>query len=485
MANSLHCSGSRQRIRTTLGWGKVTGIPALDQRVRLLNEQPLRAGAKYVLYWAQMNRRVDSNHALLFAAELANRHKLPLLFYEGLTCWYPHASDRLHTFILEAVPGTEQRLKKLGIGYAFHLRKKRGDADDIVYRLAHDAAALVTDDYPVFLPRWYNRRVPGKVDLPYYVVDSSCIVPHSRFEKREYAAYSMRPKIKKLLPAYLEAAPRVRVLRKYTGATPDFHTPVTDANIAGLVQCCEIDHSVRPSPVFQGGARDAEKRLRNFLRARLRRYSSERNQPAAGATSQLSPYLHFGQISSLKIALAVRGYAAEHKLIADDFLEELIVRRELAFNFARFTENVATLDSLPEWARRTLAKHARDRRDPMYTRDEFERTRTHDPLWNAAQKELLLFGIIHGYYRMYWGKKILEWSHSPEEALATMIYLNDRYALDGRDPNGYANILWCFGLHDRPWPERPIFGTVRYMSYEGMRRKTDVDAYIRRIERAG
>jgi deoxyribodipyrimidine photo-lyase len=443
----------------------------------------VRTEAQYVLYWAQMNRRVDSNQALLFAAQLANQHKLPLLVYEGLTCWYPYASDRIHTFVLEGVPETEQRLKKLGVGYVFHLRKKRSEPDDALYRLARDAAAVVTDDYPLFIAHWYNARVPGKLDVPYYAVDASCVVPSMRFEKREYAAYSIRPKIKKLLPEYLHPVPSLRVGRKYPLAIPEFHTVVTESNIAQLVSCCEIDHSVRSSPLFRGGAQEAGKRLTKFLRSKLRRYSTERNEPSSRATSELSPYLHFGQISSLKIALAARDYAVEHKLMADDFLEELIVRRELAFNFARFAD-VESLESLPEWARKTLEKHARDRRDPIYTRDEFERARTHDPLWNAAQTELLLFGKIHGYYRMYWGKKIIEWSHSPSEALATMIYLNDRYALDGRDPSGYANILWCFGLHDRPWPERPIFGTVRYMSYEGMRRKTDVDAYIRRIEEA-
>lgn len=441
----------------------------------------MRTGAKYVLYWAQMNRRVESNQALLFAAQLANRHKLPLLVYEGLTCWYPYASDRIHTFLLEGVPETERRLKKLGIGYVFHLRKKRSEPDDAFYRLARDAAAVVTDDYPVFIAQWYNARVPGKLDVPYYAVDASCIVPSMRFEKREYAAYSIRPKIKKLLPEYLRAVPSLRVSRKYTQAIPDFHTKVTASNIAQLVSRCEIDHGLGPSLAFRGGPQEAGRRLRNFLRSKLRRYANERNEPSSHATSDLSPYLHFGQISALKIALAVRDYATEHKLMADDFLEELIVRRELAFNFARFAD-VESLESLPQWARQTLEKHARDRRDPMYTRDEFERARTHDPLWNAAQTELLLVGKIHGYYRMYWGKKIVEWSHSPSDALATMIYLNDRYALDGRDPSGYANMLWCFGLHDRPWPERPIFGTVRYMSYEGMRRKTDVDAYIRRIE---
>ena len=453
------------------------------ERVRLLNDYAFRTNAQYVLYWAQMNRRVDSNHALHFAAGLANQHGLPLLSYEGLTCCYPFASDRLHTFMLEGVPETERRLKRLGIGYVFHLRQRSSDPDNALFELARHAGAVVTDDYPAFISPRYNARVPGKLDIPYYVVDSSCIVPMSCFEKREYAAYTIRPKIKKLLPRYVQPVSQLRVRCKYTGAPPHIHTCVTGNNIAVLVQGCEIDHSVRPSPAFQGGSSEAKRRLKIFLRQKLFRYSNERNEPSAHATSELSPYLHFGQMSSLQIALAVQKYASVHQLMADDFLEELIVRRELAFNFARHSEDVESLNNLPAWAQETLAKHARDRRDHLYLRDEFERAGTHDPLWNAAQKELQLFGKIHGYYRMYWGKKILEWSKSPGEALATMIYLNDRYALDGRDPNGYANILWCLGLHDRPWPERPIFGTVRYMSSDSTRRKYKVDGYIERYGR--
>jgi deoxyribodipyrimidine photo-lyase len=202
----------------------------------------------------------------------------------------------------------------------------------------------------------------------------------------------------------------------------------------------------------------------------------------------LSPYLHFGQISALEVALAAREYASEHKLIADEFLEELIVRRELAFNFARFTPDPESLDALPDWCGRTMKKHARDPRPEVYSYDQLARAETYDALWNATQKELLLRGKIHGYYRMYWGKKIIEWSRTYEEALRAMIKLHDIYALDGRDPNTYTNILWCFGLHDRPWAERPVFGQLRYMSLEGMRRKTDVDAYIKEIaalERTG
>jgi len=441
----------------------------------------MRAGGGYVLYWAQMNRRAESNQALAYAVEVANGLKVPVLFYEGVTCSYPHANDRLHTFLLEGVPGTARRLQTLGIGYVFHLRRRRADANDAFYRLAAQAAAVVTDDYPVFVARNHNHSVPEKLTIPYYAVDSSCIVPMGHFTKQEYAAYTIRPKIRKVLDACLQPVMIPPVKCRFTGALPELHTAVTKSDIAELVADCEIDHSVPPSTEYRGGRDEAERRLRYFLENNLRRYAKLSREPSAHATSGLSPYLHFGHISSLEVALAVREYAAEHKLIADEFLEQLIVRRELAFNFAHFSPALDSLDALPDWAQATLAKHAGDQRDPVYTREQFERAATHDALWNATQTELLTRGVIHGYYRMYWGKKILEWSATPGEALATMIYLHDRYALDGRDPNTYTNILWCFGLHDRPWSERKIFGMTRYMNLEGMKRKTDVDAYIREI----
>lgn len=453
----------------------------MKDRIRQLNSAGLRPWADYVLYWSQMNRRVESNHALAFAADLANEHGLPVLFYEGLTCTYPYASVRFHQFLLEGVPETAKRLAGLGIGYTFYLRRRRSDPNDVLYRLAARAAAVVTDDYPTFIAARHNASVAPKLDISFYAVDSSCIVPMNRFDRREYAAYTIRPKINKLLPGYLTPLPGVEVSKEFRKHDGEFHTRVTASNIVELVAQCEIDHAVRPSLSVRGGRREAEKRLMHFLAHNLRRYAGEHNEPSAHATSGLSPYLHFGQISSLEVALAAKSYAREHKLIADEFLEELIVRRELAFNFARYAPRVNSLEVLPDWARETMRMHVRDRRDPVYTCEQFERAETHDALWNATQKELLAHGTIHGYYRMYWGKKIIEWSASYAEALSTMIYLHDRYALDGRDPNTYTNILWCFGLHDRPWPERPIFGTLRYMSLDGMRRKTDVDAYIREI----
>lgn len=439
----------------------------MDQRVRLLNEEPARKGG-YVLYWCRWNRRVESNHALEFAAGLANRMQLPLLAYERITANYPTACDRFHTFVLEGVPEFAAALRGLGIGYVCQLPRRKLDHGAERRAIFGDAAVVVTDDC---------FRPTPRLDVQLIAVDSSCIVPMNAIPARSYAAYSIRPKIHKLLPQYLKPVPPVEVRKPWRGT---YDVPAR--GIAELVASCEIDHGVRPSTTFRGGRAAAIGALDRFLHDWLRRYARDKNEPSAHATSELSPYLHYGHISSLEVALAVREYAGTHKLMAEEFLEELTVRRELAFNFARYAPRVDSLEVLPDWALKTIRDHRRDQRDPVYTRDQFEAPATHDDLWNATQKEMLLRGKIHGYYRMYWGKKILEWSASAAEALATMLHIHDRYALDGDDPNTYANILWCFGLHDRPWPERPVFGTIRSMVRSGMERKTDTAAYIREIE---
>jgi deoxyribodipyrimidine photo-lyase len=451
----------------------------MDTRVRALNDQPIRRGGRYVLYWCRWNRRVESNHALLYAAETANQMNLPLVCYERLSCAYPTASDRFHTFVLEGVPEMQAAVRQLGAGYIFQLPRRKSTSDAAMREVIGGAAAVVTDDC---------LRATPRLDVQLQAVDSSCIVPMSKIPQRSYAAYSIRPKIHRMLAEFLRPVPVVKLRRPFREGFGDLHTEVTTGNVAELVASCEIDHSIRPSASFRGGRRVAEATLQRFLVERLRRYARDKNEPAAHATSDLSPYLHYGHVSSLEVALAVQEHARKHKLIADEFLEELIVRRELAFNFCRYAERYTTLDVLPDWAQQTIAKHRSDARDPVYTREQFELAATHDDLWNATQHELRLRGKIHGYYRMYWGKKILEWSASAGEALATMLYLHDRYALDGDDPNTYTNILWCFGLHDRPWPERPVYGTIRSMVRSGMERKTDVGAYIREIgqlERTG
>ncbi len=457
-------------------------MPVETERISKLNEANDRPEAEYVLYWAQMNRRVDANHGLLYAIELANRYGLPVLYYEGLTCTYEYANDRLHTFVLEGVPETAKRLKKAGIGYVFYLRRKKADRNDVLYELARKAAAVVTDDYPTFIARQHNRSVPKKLAISYYVVDSSCVVPMTQITTRQYGAYTIRPRIQKQLKTYLQEPDAIKPKRKFAGEPPSFHTAVDASEIGQLVASCEIDHSVKPSLSFTGGRLRAEKLLEYFLENNLRRYGKDRNQPVEHATSHMSPYLHFGQISSLEIALAARTYAEKHKLMADDYLEELIVRRELSFNYTRFVEDPGDLGNLPEWCQKTMEKHARDKREVLYSREQLIQAQTEDRLWNATQKEMVLRGKIHGYYRMYWGKKIIEWSKHYQDAADLMIDIHGHYALDGRDPNTFTNILWCFGLHDRAWGERPVFGKLRYLSLQGLERKTDTDGYIDEIE---
>ncbi len=463
-------------------------MPVERERIRQLYDAPDRPDRKYVLYWAQMNRRVDANHSLLYAAEIANRHRLPVLYYEELTYSYQYANDRLHTFVLQGVPETAKRLKKAGIGYVFYLRRNAQSPNDIFYQLAKDAAAVVTDDYPLFLARDHNSRVPGKLDIAYYVVDSSCVVPMSQIQTRQYGAYTIRPRITRLLPKFLQAPDPLRVERRFKEAIPSFHVPVREGEIRELVRSCEIDHSISPSLSFEGGRLAAERLLQFFLENNLKRFDRDRNEPAEHATSHMSPYLHFGQISSLEIALAVKEHAARHHLMADGYLEELIVRRELSFNYVGYVERPERLENLPDWARQTMKKHAGDKRNPLYMPKQLEGAETYDDLWNATQKEMMLRGKIHGYYRMYWGKKVLEWLPTYQSAVDWMIDTHGRYALDGRDPNTYTNILWCFGLHDRAWGERPIFGKIRYMSGDSTRRKTNAKAYINEInelERTG
>ncbi len=407
------------------------------------------------------NRRAHWNHALSYAVRWANEMGLPVLCCEELNCG-PSANDRMYTFALEGVAENARRLAALGCGYEFHLREKRSERG--CRRLALAAAALVTDDDAE--PFALDFDVP----VAAVAVESSCIVPISRFEKREYAAYSLRPKIMRMLPQYLAPMQPVRVKHRYAERARVAFSPV---GIQRMVAACDIDHSVKPSLSIRGGVLEAERRLAHFVKHNIARYAAQRNEPSKHATSCLSPYLHFGHISPHEVAIATRSEPA--------FQEELIVRRELAHNFARFSEDPRSLKSLPEWAQATLLKHAAGKRPHVYDRDQFAGAETHDELWNACQREMLLDGVIHGYYRMYWGKKIIEWSATCADALETMLYIHDRWALDGRDPNTYANVLWCFGLHDRPWQERPVFGMIRYMTLEGMRRKTDTEAYINEI----
>jgi deoxyribodipyrimidine photo-lyase len=462
-----------------------SGNPGVaPERIRRLNERPERHGAEFVLYWVQMYHRAEQNWALAAAIEAANRLSVPLVVYHGLGYTYPHANDRIHRFILEGVAELKERFARRGILYHFYLRRRTTDPNDLVYRLARRAALVVTDDFPAFFIPAQTMRVAGKLDVAMWAVDSNGVVPLAAIPSEQYGAYTLRPKIRRVLSEHLRPVPESSPRRDSLALALDIpESRIAAATIEADISGSDIDHAVRPSSVYHGGYREARARLERFVAGPLHSYAAARNQPGGDTTSRLSPYLHFGQISVQEIALAVRSATRAPQEDRDAFLEELIVRRELAFNFCRFSPHHRTLAALPGWAQATLAAHAGDVRPHLYSPEGFEAARTHDDLWNAIQAELLTTGLIFGYYRMYWGKKIIEWSPTVEAAQQTMIFLHEKYALDGRNANTYSNILWCFGKHDRPWGERPVFGKVRYMSRAGMATKTDVPGYLARVNR--
>ncbi len=457
----------------------------ISERVQLLNDKKENKSAKYVLYWMQVYKRVHDNHALDFAIEKANELNLPLVVYEGLKFYYPWASDRIHTFILEGVEQKRVEFKNLGATYVFYLQTDKDAPKQTVKKLAAKAALIVTDDFPCFIIPGHNKAIAEKTEIPVYTVDSNGIIPMSKFEKEEYAAYTIRPKIKRLLDEYFVPLTIRKIKNRQSNVPVDCpDTEVIPQNLSMLVSNCSIDHSVKPSRSYPGGTENGRLRLQKFIRDILPEYHRMRNKPEIDGTSRLSPYLHFGFLSSLEIGLAVKNSRAPDEA-KDAFLEELIVRRELSYNFTRFNQKYDSIDSLPDWVRQTMREHIADERSYLYSIEELEESRTHDELWNAAQREMVKTGGMHNYIRMLWGKNIIAWTKNYEEAFAFMEHLNNKYCLDGRDPNSYAGILWCFGKHDRAWMERPVFGKIRYMTSKSTGKKFDSKKYIEWTKRLG
>jgi deoxyribodipyrimidine photo-lyase len=450
----------------------------INDRVLALNTADLSRKGGFVLYWMQMYKRTSSNHALMWAIRKANELKLPLVVYEGLKYYYPWASDRLHTFILEGVEEKRREFAKLGIRYIFYLQKDASSPKRTVARLSKDAALLVTDDYPCFIIPEHNRRIADALEIPVHAVDSNGIIPMSKFDKEEYAAYTIRPKIHKMLPHYLKPFTEETVEVDSAGLRVDCpETEVTDKNIAALVAECDIDHSVPRSVQYRGGTAAGRERLKKFVDEILPDYATTRNKPELDGSSRLSAYLHFGFLSALEVALAVQKADAPEES-KGAFLEELIVRRELSFNMTRHNPHYDSLAALPAWVHKTMREHHDDEREAIYSLADLENAQTHDELWNAAQLEMVKTGGMHNYVRMLWGKNVIAWSRNYEEAFETLLHLNNKYCLDGRDPNSYAGILWCFGKHDRPWMERPVFGTIRYMTSRSTGKKFNAAKYI-------
>ena len=433
---------------------------------------------EYVVYWAQSSRRLRSNLALDYAIHRANEEELPVVVYESIRPDYPGANDRIHSFVLEGVAANHHDALKRGLRYVFFLPRTRDESRGALRRLAQRARLVVTDEYPTLTFRAQTQSFAAASPCPVVTVDGNGILPMRVFGKEQYTAKQLRDRAFRLLEERWSDA--LELETKYRPFGGDLDLPnYNGANPRTNAASCAIDHSVAPVPV-RGGREEGLRRLDTFVRRKLAGYADRRNRDA-DHTSELSPYLHFGYLSAHEIARRALLSNAPAEDI-DAFLEQLIIRRELSFNLCFYRDDHASLACLPDWAKKTLAEHADDRRHPVYSFDDLEHARTEDEVWNLAQRGLLKLGTIHNYLRMLWGKKVIEWSRKPEEAHAFMVAMHDKYAIDGRDPNTHAGILWCFGKHDRPWFERPIFGTIRYLASDSTKRKVDLAAYARKID---
>jgi len=442
------------------------------ERIRHLNAKDPQRG-DYVLYWMQASQRAESNQALEYAVRLANEARLPLVVFFGITDRFPEANERHYAFMLEGLAETEQALKKKGIRFVIRAVSPEQGAVEMSRR----ASLAVVDRGYLKIQKAWRIKAAGEMECPLVQVESDAVVPvEDASGKEEYSAATIRKKIQAKLKDYLVPLKEHKPLKDSLAL--DFESlDIQDGEriLAGL----EIKRDVKKSAFFIGGTAQAHKRLQAFIKNKLDHFPDLRNIPTADYLSHMSPYLHFGQISPLAIALKVSEAPSPAR---ESYLEELVVRRELSLNFIRYNEGYESFGGIPAWAQKTLKLHEADPRPAVYAREELEAARTHDPYWNAAQLEMVLRGKMHGYMRMYWGKKIIEWSRAPEDAFATALYLNNKFELDGRDPNGYAGVAWCFGKHDRPWQERKVFGNVRFMNDRGLLRKFDADLYVKMID---
>lgn len=440
------------------------------QRIHILNDFDIVKG-NYVLYWMHASQRVRYNHSLTYSCGLANRLNLPLLVFFGFTADYPEVNRRNMMFMLEGLSETSRELEKRNIKmiiWMIHPYEGAVNLSDVAAAIVTDFGYLKTQEEWIFR---FAREVKKKL----IAVESNVIVPvRSASSKEEYSAASFRPKMMKMINLYLNRVSDVMV----KNSSLDFRVRGIDlSSPESVINEIKKDSCLISSDCVKGGTSNAVRLLNSFIRRKLDGYSKKRNDPSLDCSSYMSPYLHFGQISPVFIAQRILVTSSPGR---DDYLEELIIRRELSFNFVYYNKDYDSTASLPSWALESLLKHESDPREYLYSRIELERADTHDVYWNAAQNELVTTGKIHNYMRMYWGKKIIQWTEGPDTAFEYMIYLNNKYSLDGNDPNSYAGIAWCLGKHDRPWKEIPIFGKVRYMNDKGLERKFVMDGYLKK-----
>jgi len=443
-------------------------------RIQPLNKRSIQDG-RYILYWMQASQRVDCNHALEYAVGEANERNLPVVVVFGLTDRFPEANLRHYAFMMEGLEEVRKGLNSRGIRFVLFHRSPELAAT----AMAEEAALVVADRGYLRIQRQWRNHVAKNAPCAVVQVESDAVVPvETASPKEEYTAGTLRPKLKRILEGYLiplkERPVRKDSLSLRLDADPE-------GDLTSLLKKMKIDRAVSPARAFRGGTARANALLEEFIAKKIRHYDELRSDPGLDYSSHLSPYLHFGQVSPLAVALRIAAEKAIPAGARESFLEELIVRRELSMNFVFYNDRYDDYECLPNWARKTLAEHAKDRREYLYDADQWERAGTHDPYWNAAQREMMITGKMHNYMRMYWGKKLLQWSRTPAEAFRTALRLNNKYELDGRDPNGFAGVAWCFGKHDRAWSERKVFGKIRYMNDAGLRRKFDMDAYLKKV----
>ncbi|QSQ25630.1 deoxyribodipyrimidine photo-lyase [Pyxidicoccus parkwayensis] len=457
-------------------------------RVVVMNDAPIPSEPRdFVLYWCMVNHRAEENHALDVAIALGNHLGLPVVVYQALRPDYPYASDRLHAWAIDGMVDMAAGCASRGLPYWLELPRRTKEHRPRLAELGRRAAAVVSDLFPTFIIPGHLRGAAKALHVPLFAVDASCVVPMQRIATVQAGAYTLRPKLQKLWPEYLgRTLPARAVKAAAAGRKLEPGFDLADARAAReALASFDIDHAVAPIPEH-GGRKAGLKALHAFLQ-RMDGYDTERSDPGRANQSGLSPFFHWGNVFAGEAARAViRSRGTDHPAVRT-FLEELLVRRELAFNFCFHTPvpRQLSVESLPAWARETLTTHQKDAREHLYTLEQLEAAQTGDGLWNAAQRELLERGRIHNYLRMLWGKKLLEWSPTPEEGLRRIALLNDKYAVDGRDPASVANFMWVLGLHDRPFQERKVLGKVRPMSSPRTAEKYDLAPYMARWGRPG
>ena len=419
----------------------------------------------------QASQRTKYNHALEYSIELSNKYEKPLIVFFGLTDYYPEANLRHYHFMIQGLQDVKKSLDNLGIQFVI----QKISPEIGITNLSKDSCITIVDRGYLKIQKLWRKIVAENIKCPLIQIESDVVVPVEKAsEKEEFAARTIRPKITKKINDNIQP---VNLKKPQIDTFKNIFPSIDITDIKKVLSKMKLDKTVLPVDTYMGGEHNADILLKDFLKNKIDKYPEYKNDPNKNFTSNLSPYLHFGQISPVQIALEVKKINSPGN---EAFLEELIVRRELSINFIYYNENYDSYQGIPEWAKKILKKHEKDKRNYNYSLDQFENAETHDPYWNAAQKEMIKIGKMHGYMRMYWGKKIIEWIKNPEEAYKIALYLNNKYELDGRDPNGFTGVAWCFGKHDRPWAERPIFGNVRYMNSNGLKRKFDIDQYAKK-----